>query len=50
MKYKRAYHAVWLFISTATANTQRRNMRNNWGLRNNDDTLKFAHAYNLLKT
>jgi len=27
-----------------------KNLRNNLELRNNDDVLKFAHAYKLLKT
>ena len=37
-----------LFISTATADTHRRNIRNKLGLKNNYDAVKFAQAYNLV--
>lgn len=37
-----------LFISVATADTHRRNVRNKLGLKNNYDAVKFAQAYNLV--
>nr|WP_294946031.1 helix-turn-helix transcriptional regulator [uncultured Mucilaginibacter sp.] len=37
-----------LFISPATADTHRRNIRNKLNLKNNYDAVKFAQAYNLL--
>lgn len=37
-----------LFISTATADTHRRNVRNKLGLKNNYDAVRFAQAYNLV--
>jgi DNA-binding CsgD family transcriptional regulator/PHD/YefM family antitoxin component YafN of YafNO toxin-antitoxin module len=38
----------FLFISPATVDTHRRNLRNKLCLRNNYDTVKFAQAYNLV--
>jgi DNA-binding NarL/FixJ family response regulator len=37
-----------LFISPATADTHRRNIRSKLNLKNNYDAVKFAQAYNLL--
>jgi len=37
-----------LFISSATADTHRRNIRNKLGLKNNYDAVRFAQAYNLV--
>ncbi|OOQ61164.1 response regulator transcription factor [Mucilaginibacter pedocola] len=37
-----------LYISSATADTHRRNIRNKLNLKNNYDAVKFAQAYNLL--
>jgi DNA-binding CsgD family transcriptional regulator len=37
-----------LFISSTTADTHRRNIRNKLGLKNNYDAVKFAQAYNLI--
>lgn len=37
-----------LFISSTTADTHRRNIRNKLNLKNNYDAVKFAQAYNLL--
>jgi DNA-binding CsgD family transcriptional regulator len=38
-----------LFISPATAETHRRNIRNKLGLKNNYDAIKFAQAFDLVK-
>lgn len=40
--------AAKLFISSTTADTHRRNIRNKLGLKNNYDAVKFAQAYDLV--
>lgn len=37
-----------LFISTTTADTHRKNIRNKLGLKNNYDAVKYAQAYHLI--
>jgi len=37
-----------LFISPATVDTHRRNLRSKLNLKNNYDTVRFAQAYNLV--